>query len=210
MTGGLIAGTVALFIIDDLNNEFMNIDIPPFPEVMKIDRFYGTVLSAGLIGGGLYLGGLISELEKLRETGLMVFEASFITGVVTGLGKFIFGRARPFTGEGKLSFHPFNFKYGNKYFSLPSGHSSLSFTVSTIIASKFDNSLLKAIIFTPAVLTAFARVYNNQHWFSDIFLGSAIGYLIGKAVANLHSKENISTIIFPQGFRINVIFRIYF
>ena len=25
------------------------------------------------------------------------------------------------------------------------------------------------------VLEKLARVYNNQHWFSDVFLGSAIG-----------------------------------
>ena len=56
-----------------------------------------------------------------------------------------------------------------------------------------------------ASLTVFARVYDNKHWASDAFLGSAIGYFVGKAVVKYHTAQSNSALkIMPtvsqQGF----------
>lgn len=44
-----------------------------------------------------------------------------------------------------------------------------------------------------ATLTALSRVNDNDHWASDVFLGSAIGFFTAKAIVALHKKNgNIS------------------
>ncbi len=181
-------GTIFLFGFDHLNKDFQKIDNATFKTAMKIDNYYGTVWMWGLIGGTLYSSGILSGNDKIRETGLMVFEAGALSGFVTTFLKIAFGRERPYVSGEKFKFHPFSFG-GNKFYSLPSGHATLSFAVSTVIASKFESKFIRFLIYTPAVLTALARVYNNQHWFSDVFLGSAIGYFTGVYIVNAHKQH---------------------
>ncbi len=181
------AGTALLFGVDHLNKDFQKIDNKIFSSAMKIDSYYGTVWMLGLISGSLYAGGILFGSDETRETGLMVFEAGVFSGITTTILKVAFGRERPYVNNDKFRFHPFSFE-GNKFYSLPSGHATLSFAISTVIASKVDNRFVKVLIYTPAVLTALARVYNNQHWFSDVFLGSAIGYFSGVYVVNRHMR----------------------
>lgn len=182
------AGTIMLFGFDHLNKDFQKIDNGIFKKAMKIDNYYGTLWMWGLIGGTLYSSGLLFKNEDIRESGLMVFEAGALSGAVTTFLKVAFGRERPYVSGEKFRFHPFSFG-GNKFYSLPSGHATLSFAISTVLASRFEDKLMKFLIYTPAVLTALARVYNNQHWFSDIFLGSAIGYFSGVYIINSHKKN---------------------
>ena len=181
-------GTVALFGFDHLNKDIQKIDNNFFTALMKIDSYYGTVWAFGAISGTLYLGGLLLNEKEWRKTGLMVFESGAFAGTVTTILKVAFGRERPFVSGDKFKFRPFSFK-GNPYYSLPSGHATLSFAISSVLASRFENKVVKAIIYTPAVLTALARVYNNQHWFSDVFLGSAIGYFTGVFIVKLNSER---------------------
>ncbi len=181
------AGTALLFGVDHLNRDFQKIDNRFFSSVMKIDSYYGTVWMLGLISGSLYAGGILSGKDEVREAGLMVFEAGLFSGITTTVLKIAFGRERPYVSGDKFKFHPFSFG-GNKFYSLPSGHATLSFAISSVLASKFDDKFIKVLIYTPAVLTALARVYNNQHWFSDVFLGSTIGYFSGVYIVNLHKK----------------------
>jgi membrane-associated phospholipid phosphatase len=182
-------GTVLLFGFDHLNKNFQKFDDKMFSSLMKIDNYYGTVWMLGLVGGLLYGGGLLFEDDRVREMGVMVFESGLFSGAVTSILKFSFGRERPYVSGNKFKFHPFSFS-GNKFYSLPSGHATLSFAVSTVLASRFENTFVKILIYTPAVLTALARVYNNQHWFSDVFLGSAIGYFSGVYIVNAHKRIN--------------------
>lgn len=41
-------------------------------------------------------------------------------------------------------------------------------------------------------MTAYARVYNNKHWFSDIVLGSAIGLFVGEFVNNHKTNQRLN------------------
>ncbi len=182
------AGTILLFSLDHLNKDFQRFDNKIFKTAMEIDRYYGTVWMWGLISGSLYSSGMLFRDDEIRELGLMVFEAGALSGFVTTLLKVAFGRERPYVSGDKFKFHPFSFG-GNKFYSFPSGHATLSFAISTVIASKFESKFVKFFIYTPAVLTALARVYNNQHWFSDVFLGSSIGYFTAAYIVNAH-REN--------------------
>jgi len=45
-------------------------------------------------------------------------------------------------------------------------------------------------LYSFASLTALARVYQNVHWFSDTFLGAAIGTVAGVAIADLSENDS--------------------
>ncbi|MCX8011311.1 MAG: phosphatase PAP2 family protein, partial [Ignavibacteria bacterium] len=74
--------------------------------------------------------------------------------------------------------------------ALPSGHAILSFSLSSVIAAHVENCWLKTLIFTPAVVTGISRIYQNQHWTSDVFLGGMLGYIIGDFLVSSHSDSD--------------------
>jgi membrane-associated phospholipid phosphatase len=44
------------------------------------------------------------------------------------------------------------------------------------------------LCFASAFLVAFARVYADQHWFSDVSAGAMLGILSGLWLARLHAR----------------------
>lgn len=40
------------------------------------------------------------------------------------------------------------------------------------------------------LLAALSRIYNNQHWASDVFVGGALGYCTAKAAARAHAGKD--------------------
>lgn len=153
------------------------------------------------LGNGLFLGGLIASLyvsgeifdEKgLRKTAILSLESWLTAGaIVMGL-KAILGRARPYTGLGSHHFKPFSFN--TEYYSLPSGHAVSAFAVATVIADQTDFVLVDVLAYSLSTLAAAARVHESKHWASDVFIGAAIGYFIGKKICSLHrgqDKKNV-------------------
>lgn len=177
--------TAFLFGFDHVSSDFKKLDTDFIRAVMKIDRYYGTIWMFGAITGSLYSFGILSNNDNFRELGLMVLEAGTLSSLVTFALKVAVGRERPYVSGNKFKFRPFSFE-GDKFYSFPSGHSSLGFAISTVVASRFGNNFAKILIYVPAVLTALARVYNGQHWFSDVFFGSAIGYFSAIYIVNVH------------------------
>jgi membrane-associated phospholipid phosphatase len=70
--------------------------------------------------------------------------------------------------------------------SFPSGHGSSAFAIATVIASEYDNPVVQTLSYGVAAITALDRIAHDAHWASDTFVGSAIGYFIGKAVVASH------------------------
>lgn len=157
-----------------------------------IDNIYGSVYS--LAGIAAFYGyGILSDNFKVRKLGLQLIEAAVYSGLITGFFKTIIGRSRPYTQENKLSLHPINFTYKNT--SFPSGHSTIAFAVSTVLANNTDNIFLKILSFTAAGLSASARIYHNAHWFSDVIAGGAVGYFVGDFVSTYENEnQNITEV----------------
>lgn len=144
----------------------------------------GAYLSAFM--AGLYLAGEAGGYPGLRRTALLGFESYLISGaLVLGL-KTLVGRARPSAGEGSCSFHPFSLKSSRQ--SFPSGHSISAWTVASVLADQTENAILDAAVYSLAACASLSRIHDNKHWASDVFLGSALGYFIGKKICGL-SRE---------------------
>jgi len=154
------------------------------------------------LGSGLYVGGLLAALyatgeisreNSLRKTALLSLESWLTSAVFTTGVKFIFGRARPWTGESSHSFHPFSVRSAHN--SFPSGHACTAWAVATTISDQTDSPIVDGLAYTLASLVSFSRVHNNDHWASDAFVGSAVGYFMAKKVCALNrrqSKEKLS------------------
>lgn len=136
----------------------------------------------------LYATGEVFQQNSLRKTALLSIESWLTAGVIVGGLKFVFGRARPYTDEGSNFFHPFSTKAG--FNSFPSGHASSAFAVATVIADQSEEALIDVLAFGIASLVAMSRNAIDKHWPSDILIGSAIGYFVGKKICSLNEDRD--------------------
>jgi membrane-associated phospholipid phosphatase len=187
----------------------MQADQPIRKAVLRANRkyYYSVPIEAGRIWGEWYTPpvvvtgfGLYGWLVKNRDSKKISFEilqAVLYSESITGVLKIVFGRARPFQNQGAFSFHPFSFKdFG--FQSLPGGHNTEGWAMSTVLSRNAHSRVLKALAYAPAALTFISRIYQDQHWTSDDFLGAAIGCVVGNWVVDTHEKKesavNVSAI----------------
>jgi len=125
--------------------------------------------------------------KRLRLSALILL-ASF--GVTSGLYKtikYFVQRPRPFHVLKDV-----NLVLGEHGgYSFPSGHSSTSFCIATVIAMRYPKFRYPAFI--AAALVALSRPYVGVHYPSDILvggmLGTLIGYFVTRAAENSLEKE---------------------
>ncbi len=127
------------------------------------------------LGAGAAMGD-----DDVRDTGLMMGELLLSALLVQQPIRIAVGRARPFMDEGHLSFRPFTF--GNDYASFISGHSWSAFGISNIVARQIDQPWAWVSFYSLATITALSRLYADDHWLTDVILGSVLGYVISTAI----------------------------
>ena len=153
----------------------------------------GTVflVNLGLIGAGLWSKEKGSE-NRLLETSLVATEAQLFTEGIGGLVKFAVGRHRPGDGQGSSSYDPFH-KFDR---SFPSGHAARSFAVAAVFAERYDYPV-PLIAYSAASLISLSRIYQNDHFASDVLAGAGLGFLIGKALIRRHNERGSRFTLLP-------------
>lgn len=184
ITAAMVAGG---FFLDNSARSYSQQDHAKFKnDLFDIDQYYTTkyvvAATAGIYGFGLFTGN-----DKVRNAGVQLGESVIYAGIVTVTLKSLIGRSRPYNNSGHASFKPFNLNNDN--LSFPSGHATLAFAFSTVMAHQIDNIFWKTGWFAAAGLVCYARLYHDQHWASDVLMGGAIGYFTGRFVLN-HSLNN--------------------
>jgi membrane-associated phospholipid phosphatase len=109
--------------------------------------------------------------------------------------KVFFGRARPFVDvSNNYDFQLFRGFSDDKYRSFPSGHSTNAFAFASTVSRETEMWWPKSrwyigpVMYGGATLVGLSRMYNNQHWASDVIGGAAVGTIIGlKVVKFQHS-----------------------
>jgi len=164
-------------IVQNINNEIVR-------KAFDFGRWYGNGNLTLYLFIGLYVIGLVIRKYKIRDTGLLIGEAYFFSGIISLILKSVIGRYRPYMNLGDLAFGGFSWS-DNDQFSFLSGHAQTSFALSAVLASTTDNILLKSFYYALAVLTSISRIYHNQHWFSDVVAGAIVAILITKVLLEL-------------------------
>ncbi len=209
-TAGAIAGGTAIVSTADnaMRNFAQRNTSSDADHVFNIGNQYGDNLNVLIFCSGVYGGGLLFGSEHVRTTGRMMFESALFAGIYTTVIKSVAGRSRPYLEEGPYRFRPVQFD--NDRLSLPSGHTTLAFAISTVLSRRLDNTYASVFVYSLASLTALARVYSDEHWFSDTMLGAAIGTAVGLTVTRSQSEERAGTSLrispFAGGVRVDLIF----
>ncbi|MDT8395710.1 MAG: phosphatase PAP2 family protein [bacterium] len=132
---------------------------------------------------GLYLLGYFLDDKELKSRSLAGFEALAITALISASSGFIVGHEGPGDSPTADQFDPFN-----RYHSMPDISSSLVFSVASVFA--YEAPWHQALFYYAlAAGTAVSRVYHEDAWPSDVFLGSVIGTAIGRTIAG-RSRRN--------------------
>ena len=146
--------------------------------------------------GLFYLYGHFADDPKARQTSLLAAESIAISALFSVSLKLLAQRPRPQTGESSGNWYGPRLNAGDM--SFPSGHSTAAFSLASVLAEEYGaNPYVPPIAYGLASLTAFARVYDNKHWASDVFFGGAIGYFVGKTVVRYHTQSNSALMILP-------------
>jgi membrane-associated phospholipid phosphatase len=139
----------------------------------------GLAAMAGA-GAGMFLWGHLRNNDQMRETGLLSGEAGIDAFLDTEVFKYASGRERPFTGSGKGHF----FQGGT---SFPSEHASISWAIASVIAHEYPGPFTQLLAYGAAGGISAARVVGHQHFASEVVLGSALGWYLGRQVYRSHS-----------------------
>jgi Capsule assembly protein Wzi/PAP2 superfamily len=139
----------------------------------------------GLTAGSMYISGIRTGNDHMRETGLLSMEAGVDALGVDEALKYAFLRQRPFDGTGAGRF----FQSGGS--SFPSAHATTAFAMATVMANEYPGPMTKLLAYGTATAISFARVGAQQHFPSDVFVGAAMGYLIGRSVEKRHHDPTI-------------------
>ncbi len=187
-----LAETVAAigigYSVDYNLHSFSQRNVTPLDsKIFSIDNIYGSGYTLYGIAG-IYGYGLFFNNPDVRKIGVQTIEAVGYAGVITSVLKSLIGRSRPYTYKDKADFHPFNTHAAET--SFPSGHSTVAFAMSTVLANNTNNIFLKILCYTAAGWVACSRIYHNAHWTSDVIAGGAIGYFVGNFVTNNYENNS--------------------
>ncbi|MFC2096831.1 phosphatase PAP2 family protein [Bacteroidota bacterium] len=139
----------------------------------------GSGLYASIGFGALYLHGVFYDNDNNRQFGLLAAKTFLISGLMAQLSKSVFGRHRPYYDmpPNPEKFSPISLKNS----SYISGHTTIAFSMATIIAMEFkDRPLIPVISYTLATFAGISRIYDNKHWATDVLGGAVIGYTVGR------------------------------
>jgi len=129
---------------------------------------------------------LVERLEKKVKNYPIILDAVFaflIAGIVAYVLKYVFAVPRPFEVINLLPLVEVSSP------SFPSGHTTLAFSV--LLPFYRISKRLGIFWFFAALTIAFARIYENVHYPSDIAAGIFLGGVIGSIVSNPEFKKMI-------------------
>jgi membrane-associated phospholipid phosphatase len=142
----------------------------------------GPDRAAYATAGLLATSGLVLGRRDLTRTSVRVVEALLLTKAVTGVAKGVFNRSRPFVGEGPLEADPGGFDSAHAELSMPSGHTARAFALASVLAHQADRWYVSALAYGGAASVGMERIRSGDHWLTDVAVGGALGYLIGRSV----------------------------
>ncbi len=135
----------------------------------------GAAYTTGTVAASFYLFGRATHNAHARETGVLSGEALINGAIVATILKAATQRQRPPTDNSSGEFWD-----GGS--SFPSGHAISAWSVFTVIAKEYGQHrpVLRLGLYGMATAVSVSRFTGRNHFLSDVLIGSAIGYGIGR------------------------------
>jgi membrane-associated phospholipid phosphatase len=147
--------------------------------VSRAGQFYSVYPFAG----ALFLLGASREDEKLRDTGALGVQALVDADIVFSVFKVVARRERPLENGGGG-----HFEHGGTDF--PSGHAAQAWAIASVVAHEYGNhKWVPFAAYGYATLVSASRVAAREHFPSDVLVGGALGYFIGRFVVNTDEEH---------------------
>jgi membrane-associated phospholipid phosphatase len=146
-------------------------------------------------GTAVYLIARAGGNRRVEALGIHSVEAILLADILGGGIKMLAGRQRPYYDiKTPNSFQLWRGFSGDRYRSFPSGHTITAFAFASTVTreSQFwwphSAWYVGTAFYGGASLVGLSRIYNNQHWASDVMAGAALGTIVGlKVVKYTHS-----------------------
>lgn len=137
----------------------------------------------------LLVVGLITGDEFATQTALLMAEAFAVAQLYHNLIKLLTGRAGPQTPE--LEGDYFGPARGWKLWpaGTPSGHMASMYSLLAVLMYSVDHPALYVGLNLFALVFGAALIGDNYHWLSDVTLGAAIGFCVGRWVVQHRSTH---------------------
>ncbi len=154
---------------------------------------HAATASNGLLGGFvaapviIYGLGHIHHDDHARETGILAGEAMVDSLVVDEVLKAATMRERPTLDGAKGKFFQSSVGLDS---SFPSTHSIIAWSSAAVIASEYPGPMTKITAYGLATGLSMTRVLARQHFPSDVLVGSAVGWLLGRYVFHKHHNDD--------------------
>ena len=144
-----------------------------------------NALTAGLLGAPAVLFGVgqFDGNPHARETGILAGEAVLDGLVVEQSIKLMTWRERPSVNGAKGEFFQSSAGVDS---SFPSSHSLLVWSSAAILAEEYPSRWVQFGVYSLATGVSVTRVLGQQHFPSDVLVGSALGWMVGHYVYKKH------------------------
>lgn len=138
--------------------------------------------------GASYLVGRLVRRPRLADVALHAAAAYVAGNVVASIGKPVIGRHRPDTTGSPWRFRPFARE--GAWHSLPSAHTLHAFTLAGAFSEELRQPWAIVATYGAATVVAWSRVYEDEHWASDVAASAVVGAAIGHTmVRRLHAQR---------------------
>ena len=180
-TTAVIGATVGLVALDPYSaNYFRGTD--RFSDFNSVFNDRATTIGIIAVPTSLYILGLSRGDSKMEHTALLIGEAVANGEILANVMKRVDRRLRP----GRI---PVDGNFTDTWFSsgsgstgsFPSGHAIAAFSAATIISRRYGtHRWVPYVAYGLATVVGFSRVTRSSHYVSDVFVGAALGYAIGR------------------------------
>ena len=199
--GGIATATTLAFVYDDeifnyIDKTFTNSQSNTISQYSDI---YGEELFIVPSIALTYTIGAIAKDTRLKNMSLATLQ-SFIFAEVASAGiKVLTCRERPDansqqpTANSQSWLGPFATFESTSFVS---GHSTRAFALATTVAGFYPEKKWVGIVsYSLATMSSVGRVISKEHWTSDVIVGAALGYFIGRGVVKFNEKiGNINSV----------------
>src|SRR5215467_7171039 len=157
-----------------------------------LTKHSSAISNAGLVAAiagtsGLYFLGRIRSDDHQQETGIIASEATLNSLLIVEGLKAISRRQRPTDGAGQGKFGASTISNS----SFPSTHATLAWSAASVLSHEYPGVLTQTLAYGLATGVSVARVTGKDHFPSDVVVGSAVGWLVGRQVYAAHHNPEI-------------------
>lgn len=194
---GLLLGTAAFSLLDtSVQHQLQKNQSDQRDEIAETIATMGSAAATLGIGGVLWGIGKWNDNPDLKETGSLALKAVVLSQLGTGVTKAIIGRQRPGSADNSHTFSPFTLDDDNH--SFPSSHTAGAFALASVLSQRSQKTYAPLGYYALASLVGVARLYQDEHWLSDIIAGALIGELSARLVLNWNQNQKISVSLVPH------------